>query len=124
MPPPVTAPSPEIRSRLEAARNLWVATVRPDGRPHLVPIWFVLSGDLLYICTAPDSVKGLNLAANPRIAVALEEEPALRLVGNLLPRAGAAINELDPATIRIGAPVRVVFEPVSDAIHLPRWVLV
>ncbi len=56
------------------------------------------------------------------VCVALEEDPTVRLIGNLLPREGAGIGELDPATIEIGAPVRVVFERVSDEITLPRWV--
>jgi hypothetical protein len=57
------------------------------------------------------------------ILVALEEDPSVRLVGNLLPAEGAAINAQDPETIRIGASVRVVFERVSDEIVLPRWLL-
>lgn len=60
-------------SRLDDARNVWLATVRPDGRPHLVPIWFVADGDRWYICTAPGSVKARNLHANPRVALALED---------------------------------------------------
>jgi hypothetical protein len=36
--------------------------------------------------------------------------------------AGGAINEVDPREIGIGAPVRVVFERVSDEFQLPRWV--
>lgn len=60
-------------SRLEQARNVWVATVRPDGRPHLVPIWFVTAADRWYLCTAPGSVKARNLGANPRLALALED---------------------------------------------------
>lgn len=59
--------------RLEQARNLWLATVRPNGRPHLVPIWFVVDDGRWYICTAPGSVKARNLQANPRVALALED---------------------------------------------------
>lgn len=59
--------------RLEQARNLWLATVRPDGRPHLVPIWFVVADGRWYICTSPHSVKARNLQANPRVALALED---------------------------------------------------
>jgi hypothetical protein len=55
--------------------------------------------------------------------VALEEDPRIRLIGNLLAREGGAINEVDPATIQIGAKVRVVFDPVTEEFHLPRWVL-
>ena len=30
---------------LEGTRTAKVATVRPDGRPHVAPVWFVLDGD-------------------------------------------------------------------------------
>lgn len=59
--------------RLAQAQNLWVATVRPDGGPHLVPIWFVWHAPALYICTAPDSVKARNLQLNDRVVAALED---------------------------------------------------
>ncbi|MCC7360011.1 MAG: pyridoxamine 5'-phosphate oxidase family protein [Anaerolineales bacterium] len=69
----MTEPSVPTASRLEAARNVWLATVRPDGRPHLVPIWFVTAADRWYLCTAPNSVKARNLGANPHVALALED---------------------------------------------------
>src|SRR5262245_19240310 len=56
-----------------AEQNVWMATVRPDGRPHLVPIWFVVSGDRWYVCTAPGSVKARNLQRNPQVSLALED---------------------------------------------------
>jgi hypothetical protein len=62
-----------------------------------------------------------KLAPYNVIAVALEEDPSLRLIGNLLARDDGPINEIDPRTIRIGERVRVVFQKVDD-VHLPRWV--
>ena len=61
------------RDRLESAQNVWIATVRPGGRPHLVPVWFVVDAGRWYVCTAPDSVKARNLQANPHVALALED---------------------------------------------------
>lgn len=58
---------------LDEAKNVWMATVRPNGRPHLVPVWFVTDGDRWYVCTAPGSVKARNLKSNPQIALALED---------------------------------------------------
>jgi uncharacterized OB-fold protein len=55
------------------------------------------------------------------IVVTLDESPSLRLVGNLVAAKDGAINEVDPRTIRIGEPVRVVFQKVDD-VYLPRWV--
>jgi len=62
-----------------------------------------------------------ELAPYNVIAVELDEDPSLRLVGNLVKSADGAINEVDPRTIEIGEPVRVVFAKVED-VHLPRWV--
>ena len=62
-----------------------------------------------------------DLAPYNAIVVALDENPAIRFVGNLLATAAGAINEIDPTTIVIGEPVRVVFQPVDD-VALPRWV--
>jgi general stress protein 26 len=61
------------RARLESARNLWLATVRPDASPHLVPIWFVWWNDKAYLCTSLDSVKARNIRMNPRVVFALED---------------------------------------------------
>jgi uncharacterized OB-fold protein len=61
-----------------------------------------------------------ELAPYNVITVALDEDPRLRLVGNLVASADGPINEIDPATIRIGEPVRVVFQQVDD-VFLPRW---
>jgi uncharacterized OB-fold protein len=48
------------------------------------------------------------------------------MVGNLVRGPGGDINEVDPATIEIGEPVRVVFtarpRPDGTAVHLPQWV--
>lgn len=54
------------------------------------------------------------------IVVSLDEDPSLRLGGNLVSSADGPLNEIDPSTIRIGEPVRVVFAQVDD-VMLPRW---
>jgi F420H(2)-dependent biliverdin reductase len=59
--------------RLLTARNIWMATVRPDGRPHLIPIWFVWINDRIYICTGLESVKARNLLTNSHVSVSLED---------------------------------------------------
>ncbi len=65
--------------RLLTEKNIWLATVRSDGRPHLVPIWFVWVNEKIYICTEEKSVKIKNLQGNPRASVALENgsQPAI-----------------------------------------------
>ncbi len=55
------------------------------------------------------------------IVVELDEEPTIRFVGNLLASQDGPINEIDPATITIGEPVKVVFQQVGD-VTIPRWI--
>jgi nitroimidazol reductase NimA-like FMN-containing flavoprotein (pyridoxamine 5'-phosphate oxidase superfamily) len=38
----ITMNPEEVRAFLEAGRTLLVASLRGDGRPHLVPMWYVL----------------------------------------------------------------------------------
>ena len=53
--------------------------------------------------------------------VTLAEDPALRMVGNLVRSPDGPIGELGPDDIAIGAPVEVVFPPPVEGIVLPRW---
>lgn len=59
------------------------------------------------------------------IIVALDEDPTVRLTGNLLTADDGAFSDpdslADPAGIEIGEPVRVTFEPRGD-LQLPQWV--
>jgi PPOX class probable F420-dependent enzyme len=68
----MSEPSERAIARLEAERNIWLASVRPDGRPHLVPLWFVWSGGQIYLCIQAASVKARNMAQSPQVALALE----------------------------------------------------
>ena len=64
---------PQVERRLQTEQNLWLATVRPNGAPHLVPIWFVWVAGKIYLCTGADSVKVRNLLQNPQVSIALED---------------------------------------------------
>ncbi len=61
-----------VESRMRSPKNYWVATVRPDGRPHSVPVWGVWVEGILYFGGGPDTVWSRNLAASPQVVVHLE----------------------------------------------------
>ncbi len=63
----------EMIERLESQQNIWFGSVRPDGRPHLAPIWFVWHNNKIYISTDPKSVKSHNVRKNSRVTLALED---------------------------------------------------
>lgn len=54
--------------------HIWLATVRPDGRPHLTPVWQVWHNGRIYISTRAETVKAANLQTNPHIALATNED--------------------------------------------------
>ncbi|MBE3145503.1 MAG: pyridoxamine 5'-phosphate oxidase family protein [Planctomycetes bacterium] len=66
-------PSPDAVARLETQQVIWFASVRPDGRPHLAPVWFVWHSGKFYTGTDPRSVKSRNIQHNPGVVLALED---------------------------------------------------
>ncbi|HJT00706.1 MAG TPA: pyridoxamine 5'-phosphate oxidase family protein [Terriglobales bacterium] len=60
------------QEHLEKAHNFWVASTRPDGRPHVMPVWAVWMEDALYFSTGAKSRKARNLRANPACVVCAE----------------------------------------------------
>ena len=59
---------------LEGTKTGKLATVRDDGRPHVVPIWFVLDGDDLVFNTGEFSVKARNMSRDPRVSLSVDDQ--------------------------------------------------
>jgi uncharacterized pyridoxamine 5'-phosphate oxidase family protein len=55
--------------RLKNSRQYWIATTRPDGRPHVMVIWGLWMDGLLYFSTGAESRKARNLAKNPQCTI-------------------------------------------------------
>ena len=60
-----------IERFLEQEPIVWLSTVRPDGAPHIVPIWFWWDGEALLVFSKPDAQKVRNLRARPAAMLAL-----------------------------------------------------
>ncbi|MYU51868.1 hypothetical protein GTY53_07605 [Streptomyces sp. SID7805] len=87
--------------RMSGRGRIW-SYVRPH--PPLLPA---------YAAQAPYNV----------ILVELADAPRIRLVGNLVTAADAALDSVDPARLRIGAPVKVAFHTLPGGMTVPRWLL-
>ncbi len=59
---------------LSRPRPAKLATVRPDGRPHVVPIWFERDGEQIVFTTWHTSVKARNLRHDPRVSLCVDDE--------------------------------------------------
>jgi PPOX class probable F420-dependent enzyme len=58
---------------LRGTQTGMLATTRPDGRPHVAPVWFVLDGDDLVFTTGADTVKGRSLRRDGRVCLAVDD---------------------------------------------------
>ena len=67
--------TPEVRAfLLHGTRTGKLATVRPDGRPHVVPIWFALDEGALLFTTWHTTVKATNIRSNPHVSLCIDDE--------------------------------------------------
>jgi PPOX class probable F420-dependent enzyme len=60
------------RERLQRSHDYWVATVRPDGHPHVMPVWGVWIDDALWFSSSRGSRKTRNLRANAHCTIATD----------------------------------------------------
>lgn len=67
------APAARIDGLLRSEPVLWLSSVRPEGGPHLVPIWFSWDGLRILIASKPHAQKVRNLRANSTVMLALGE---------------------------------------------------
>ncbi len=66
-------PWAEAERRLTAAHDYWCATVCPDGRPHVMPVWGVWLDGRLWFSSGLRSRKARNLAAEPRCTMTTDQ---------------------------------------------------
>ena len=52
----------------------WLTTVRSDGQPQSVPIWFLWDGETFLIYSKPGRQKLKNIARNPQVGLNLNSD--------------------------------------------------
>ena len=62
----------QVETALTDALHYWVTSVRPDGRPHVIPRWGVWLDGRFYYDGAPATVHTRNTEANPAVTLNLE----------------------------------------------------
>lgn len=67
------APRPSIVAALQRDPVVWLSSVRPDGGPHVVPMWFHWDGESILVFSKPGAQKVRNVRAEPRVMVAVGE---------------------------------------------------
>jgi hypothetical protein len=63
----------EAERRLTVSHDYWCATVRPEGAPHVMPVWGVWLDGRLWFSSGLGSRKARNLAAEPRCTLTTDD---------------------------------------------------
>ena len=88
----------EAAALLAESRKLQLATINPDGTPHLVTMFYVLLGGRIAFWTYRTSQKARNLARDPRVTCLVETgEEYFELRGVQV--VGTARRVEDPAAV-------------------------
>jgi PPOX class probable F420-dependent enzyme len=107
--------------RLHEEGIIWLTTVRPDGQPQSVPVWFLWDGETFLIYSQPGQQKLKNIGRNPRVGLHLNSNAR----GGDVVRAEGTAQKLEnfPLASEVGEYVekyresiaRIGFEPDSFA---------
>lgn len=84
----------DAEQRLTKGGWFWLATVRPDGAPHTMPVFAVWSESALYICSKETARKSRNLTADGRCVITTDAGDLHLIVE------GEARRVRDEATLR------------------------
>ena len=63
--------SPEVRKLFEGKNLAHIATLMPDGSPHVTVVWIESEGDRILFNTAEGRIKPRNLRRDPRVAISI-----------------------------------------------------
>lgn len=101
----ITLTDAEIREMLAGLRTVTMATIGPEGRPHLTAMWFaVLDGDVCFE-TKAKSQKAVNLRRDRRITVLAEDGDVYEELRGVAIEGRAEVTD-DPELLwRVGASV-------------------
>jgi PPOX class probable F420-dependent enzyme len=70
----------KLEAFLAERRNIVVAGIRRDGRPHLSPNWFYWDGQRFYVSTTRDRLKYKIFKRDPRAQLLIDDPTSFRAV--------------------------------------------
>jgi PPOX class probable F420-dependent enzyme len=71
----------DIEAFLAEPRNIIVAGVRKDGRPHVSPNWYFWDGEKFYVSTTRNRAKYNVFRRDPRVELVIDDPADLRYIG-------------------------------------------
>ena len=89
-----------VEKRLTAAKNYWICSVRPNGKPHAIPVWAVWLDGSIYFDGSPETRHARNIVHNPNVAIHLENgdevlsiEGVVQILDTVTPELGKRLSQ-------------------------------
>jgi PPOX class probable F420-dependent enzyme len=92
----------KVVKMIDGKNFAFLATIMPDGAPHVAPVWIDREGDTILVNTAMGRVKQRNVTREPRVALSIADQNNMydkivihgRVVSQTLEGADAHIDKL------------------------------
>jgi PPOX class probable F420-dependent enzyme len=92
----MTEISDDVRALIGGTNVAHIATLLPDGAPHVVPTWIGLEGDRIAFLTGPGSRKARNLEHDPRVSISITDRERPNVMAHVRGRVAERLDG-DPA---------------------------
>ena len=93
----------QVESKLLAATEFWMATVRSSGTPHVVPRWGAWLDGHFYYDGSPETLHARNIVKNPATVLHLESGTDVVILEG-------ASRPSEPITIELGRRIAAEFK--------------
>jgi PPOX class probable F420-dependent enzyme len=101
----------EVASFLAEQRVVTCASIGPDGRPHLMPLWFVADGETVLAWTYAASQKAKNLRRDPRATLQIEAGDSYEELRGVMFEADTELVEEPAEVAAIGLLIALRYAP-------------
>ncbi|HEX4729850.1 MAG TPA: pyridoxamine 5'-phosphate oxidase family protein [Solirubrobacterales bacterium] len=101
----------EVASFLVEQRVVTCASIGPDGRPHLMPLWYVPDGEALLGWTYAASQKAKNLRRDPRATLQIESGDSYEELRGVMFEADTELIEAPAEVAAIGLRLTLRYTP-------------
>src|SRR5690606_19620981 len=115
-------PEGEVAAFLEEGRKLQLATINPDGTPHLVTMFYGLDKGRIVFWTYAKSQKARNLARDPRVSCLIEAGDDYAALRGVLLYGRVTVLDSPEDVLDIGMRVARRMTPGVDDEHLRPYV--
>ncbi len=95
--------SAQLEKRLSDEKTIWLTTVRADGTPQSVPVWYLWDGSTLLIFSQPTAQKLRNIAQNPTVSIIFAHTDVFGEEGFAVITGEAVVDQVAPPSNQISA---------------------